>query len=58
MNKLQKIILLNWFIIAISALLVGTYISIFESFVAGKAYLFFIIALVTGFVSYRKYKGK
>lgn len=49
---MQKWILYNWAVIAITALLVGVYISIFEDFVKDKGYLYFIIALLFGAIFY------
>ncbi len=53
---MQNFILRNWLILAISSLLVGIYISIFDGFVAGKAYMFFILAIVFGLVYYLRLK--
>jgi hypothetical protein len=47
-------ILRNWLILAIICLLVGFYISIFEDFVAGKAYLYFILAIIFAIVWLKK----
>ncbi len=55
---MQKFILYNWLIIAIVALMVGVYISIFENFIEGKAYLYFIIAIVFGVIFFIKIKKK
>jgi hypothetical protein len=55
---MQKWILYNWIIIAITALLVGIYISIFESFVDDKAYLYFIIAAAFGGIFFFQKKKK
>ncbi len=55
---MQKLILYNWIIIAIAALMVGIYISIFENFVEGKAYLYFIIAIVFGVMFFYQNKKK
>jgi len=49
-----KWILRNWLILAIACLLVAFYISVFENFVEGKAYLFFILAIVFAFVWLKK----
>ncbi|MBP9185862.1 MAG: hypothetical protein KBE91_01320 [Bacteroidia bacterium] len=53
---MQNFILRNWLILAISSLLVAIYISIFDGFVAGKAYMFFILAIVFGLVYYLRLK--
>ncbi|MEI6506895.1 MAG: hypothetical protein WCO54_00325 [Bacteroidota bacterium] len=55
---MQKWILLNWLIIAIAALLVGVYISIFENFLNDKAYLYFVIAILFGVIFYFQQKKK
>jgi hypothetical protein len=51
---MNRIIWINFLITAVLAFFVGIYISVFEDFIADKAYLFFAIALVFGIVSYRK----
>ncbi len=51
---MEKWILRNWLIIAIISLLVGFYISFFEDFVKGKAYLYFILAIVFTFIWLKK----
>jgi hypothetical protein len=55
---MQKFILYNWLIIAVVALMVGIYISIFENFIEGKAYLFFILTIVFGVIFFIKKKRK
>jgi len=55
---MQKIILYNWLIIAIAALMVGIYISIFENFIEGKAYLYFIITILFGVIFYVKMRKR
>ena len=55
---MQKLILYNWIIITIAAMMVGVYISIFENFVEGKAYLYFIIAIVFGVMFFYQNKKK
>lgn len=52
--KLEVWILRNWLILAAVSLLVGFYIAFTEDFVQGKAYMFFILALVFGFIWLRK----
>jgi hypothetical protein len=51
---MDKWILRNWLVLAIICLLVGFYISIFENFVEGKAYLYFILTIVFTFVWLKK----
>ena len=53
---MQKLILNNWLILAISSLFVGIYISVFENFVADKGYLYFILAV--GFGAWYIWKRK
>jgi hypothetical protein len=53
---MQKWIRYNWIIIAITSLLVGIYITLFESFVEGKAYLYFILAVAFGILYYFRQK--
>ena len=47
---MQKLISKTWLALAILALLVCLYISFTEGFAVGKAYMFLIIALVSGFL--------
>jgi hypothetical protein len=51
---MDKWILRNWLILAIASLLVGFLVAILEDFVASKAYLFFILAVVFTFVWLKK----
>jgi hypothetical protein len=51
---MDKWILRNWLVLAVISLLIGFFISIFENFVAGKAYLYFILAIVFTFVWLKK----
>jgi hypothetical protein len=51
---MEKWILLNWLVLAIICLLVGFYISIFENFVADKAYLYFVLTIVFTIVWLKK----
>ncbi len=51
---MEKWILRNWLVMAIICLLVGFYISIFEDFVAGKAYLYFILTIIFTIVWLKK----
>ena len=55
---MQKLILYNWIVIAIAALMVGIYISIFESFIDSKAWLYFIIAILSGMIFYFQKKKR
>ncbi len=51
---MDKWILRNWLVMAIISLLIGFYISIFENFVEGKAYFYFILAIVFTYVWLKK----
>jgi hypothetical protein len=51
---MDKWILRNWLILAISSLVIGFLVAILEDFVAGKAYMFFILAIVFTFVWLKK----
>lgn len=51
---MDKWILRNWLVLAIISLLIGFYISIFENFVAGKAYIYFIFAIIFTYVWLKK----
>lgn len=53
---MHNFIVRNWLILAIASLLVAIYITIFDGFVAGKAYMFFILALVFGAIYYFRFK--
>lgn len=51
---MDKWIIRNWLWLAIASLLVGFYIAIFEDFVAGKAYLYFLLAILFAFIWLKK----
>jgi len=53
---MEKWILWLWLILAIACFIVGFWVSIFESFVAGKAYLYFILSVVFS-ITYLKKRG-
>lgn len=53
---MHNFIVRNWLILAIASLLVAVYITIFDGFVAGKAYMFFILAIVFGAIYYFRLK--
>ncbi|MFA6261901.1 MAG: hypothetical protein WC760_10560 [Bacteroidia bacterium] len=53
---MKKLIHWNWLILAITALLVGIYISVFEHFLYDKAYLYFILAIVFGLMYFKNRK--
>ena len=49
---MQKLILYNWLVISIASVMVGVYVSVFENFIEGKAYLYFITAILSGVIFY------
>lgn len=51
---MDKWILRNWLILAIASLAVGFTVAFREDFVQGKAYVFFILAIVFTLVWLRK----
>ncbi len=51
---MDKWILRNWLILAIASLFTGFMVAILEDFVAGKAYMFFILAIVFTYVWLKK----
>lgn len=53
---MQVFILRNWLILAITSALVAVYVSIFDGFWNGKAYMFVLLALVFGAVYYFRLK--
>ena len=53
---MHNFIVRNWLILAIASLLVAVYITIFEGFIVGKAYMFFALSLVFGAVYYFRLK--
>jgi|GEM_PF-1390726 MFS superfamily sulfate permease-like transporter len=54
---MKRLITYNWLILCVSALLTGIFISVFEHFWAGKAYMYFMLAALFGWVYYRQRKG-
>ncbi len=53
---MRNFILRNWLILAIASLLVAIYVTIFDGFVNGKAYMFFVLAIIFGVVYYLRLK--
>jgi len=53
---MQKLITYNWLALAAISLLVGIYISIFESFFRDKGYLYIILTLIFGYLYLAKKK--
>ena len=53
---MHNFIVRNWLILAIASLLVAIYVTIFDGFVAGKAYMFYMLTLVFGAVYYFRLK--
>lgn len=54
---MHNFIVRNWLILAIASLLVAVYVTIFDGFVAGKAYMFYILTIAFGAVYYFRLKG-
>ncbi len=55
---MHPFIVRNYLILAITSLLVALYVTIFESFIGGKAYMFLLLGLVFGIIYYLKIKKK
>lgn len=53
---MRNFILRNWLILAITSLLVAIYVTIFDGFINGKAYMFFILTIIFGTVYYLRLK--
>lgn len=51
---MEKWILRNWLILAVASLLIGFLVAVLEDFVKGKAYMFFILAIVFFWVWLKK----
>ena len=51
---MQKIIIYNWLVLAILSLLVCLYITIFETFLKDKAYLYLLLSVVFGLLFYKQ----
>jgi hypothetical protein len=51
---MDKWILRNWLILAIASLVVAFWVAFTEDFVAGKAYMFFILFILFMFIWLRK----
>jgi len=51
---MQKLLVYNWFILAVLSFLVAIYIAIFESFISDKGYLYLVLALLFAILFYRK----
>jgi len=56
LSYMHNFIVRNWLILAIASLLVAIYITIFDGFVNGKAYMFFALATLFGVVYYLRQK--
>lgn len=54
---MQKLIAYNWLALAVVSLLVGIYISIFESFFKDKGYIYIVLTIVFGLFFLVKKKG-
>jgi len=56
---MQQLISKTWLWLAVLAVLVALYISFTDGFVFGKAYMYLIIAVVSGFLfKFKKNPGK
>jgi multisubunit Na+/H+ antiporter MnhF subunit len=53
---MQKVIIYNWLVLAILSLLVCLYITIFETFLKDKAYLYLLLTIVFGLLFYKQRK--
>lgn len=53
---MQKLIVYNWLVLAILSLMVCLYITIFETFLRDKAYLYLLLTIVFGLLFYRHRK--
>lgn len=53
---MQLFILRNWLILAITSALVAIYVSIFDGFWDGKAYMFVLLGLVFAAIYYFRLK--
>jgi hypothetical protein len=53
---MQRFILRNWLILAITSILVAIYIWIFDGFVQGKSYMFFLLSVFFGVIYWYKLK--
>jgi hypothetical protein len=51
---MRKFIVYNWLVLAVLSIMVGVYITIFETFIKDKAYLYFILSGVFGLVFYKQ----
>ena len=51
---MRKIVVYNWLVLAVLSLMVGIYITVFETFLKDKAYLYFVLAVVFGLVFYKQ----
>lgn len=51
---MRKWIVYNWLVLAVLSLLVSIYISIFESFLKDKGYLYVVLSLVFGLLFYKQ----
>jgi hypothetical protein len=51
---MDKWITRNWLLLSILSLVIGFWVAFTEDFVADKAYMFFILAMIFGFVWLKK----
>lgn len=53
---MQKVVVYNWLVLAILSLLVCLYITVFETFLKDKAYLYLLLTMVFGLLFYKQRK--
>jgi FtsH-binding integral membrane protein len=51
---MQKIIVYNWLVLAILSLMVCIYITVFETFIKDKAYLYLMLTILFGLLFYKQ----
>ncbi len=51
---MRKFIVYNWLVLAVLSVMVGLYITIFETFLRDKAYLYLILAAIFGLLFYKQ----
>lgn len=54
---MQKVIIYNWLVLAILSLMVCVYITVFETFLRDKAYLYLLFAIGFGLLFYKQRKN-
>lgn len=54
---MRKFVVYNWLVLAVLSVMVGIYITVFETFLKDKAYLYFLLSGIFGLV-FIKQKNK